>query len=60
MLNEIEKHILKSLHLRGIMGNCGALNKKQRANILNKLLKMKLITDKCTLTRKGIELYVQR
>lgn len=55
MITETETRILQSLHLRGVMGNCGSLNKKQRLGILNSLIEKKLLTQTGQLTTAGIE-----
>jgi len=57
-ITPIEKRVLRSLHLIGIMGNCGTLNKKQRLNLLNDLIKKGCLNANGQVTKKGIEVSV--
>lgn len=54
-ITEIEKKVLQSLHLRGIMGKMGAMTKKKRADLLNGLIKKGLLDKNGNVTKKGIE-----
>jgi hypothetical protein len=54
-ISQTEKRILQNLHLKGCIGKCGSLTKKERETILNGLIKKELLTQRCTLTKLGIE-----
>lgn len=54
-ISQTEKRILQNIHLTGTMGKCGSLTQKKRLSILNKLIENNLLTERLTLTPKGIE-----
>lgn len=54
-LTETEKRVLINLHLRGITGHMGSMNKKQRLSLLNGLVSKGYMNSNCALTEKGIK-----
>jgi len=56
MINETERRVLLSLHLKGCTGNMGSLNLKQRTKVLQGLIQKGLLTDKAEVTKLGHEL----
>ena len=57
-LTQLERKVLRSLNLIGVMGSCGTLNKKQRLNLLNDLIKKGCLNANGQVTKKGIEVSV--
>jgi len=55
MLTQQEKRIIVNLHLKGTVGSCGALTKKQRLELLTGLMERGYLTSKCRPTDKAIE-----
>lgn len=54
-LTATEIRVLRSLHLRGIMGEMGSMKLKERTKLLNNLINNGYITQSMNLTAKGIE-----
>jgi len=57
-ISDTEKRVLKSLHLRGMMGKVGALTKKQRLALLKGLIKKGFLDKNGNVTQKGIKVSV--
>ena len=55
MLTEQEKRINVNLHLKGVVGSCGALTKKQRYDLVYGLVDRGYLTAKGQPTAKAIE-----
>ena len=55
-INIIEKRILISLHLQGMMGKCGNLNKVKRKEMLDRLIRRGILNENCKVTPFGLEL----
>ncbi len=53
MLNEQQKRVLTSIHLRGITGSMGSMNKKQRVAFLMDLVANGYLSAHGTVTSKA-------
>lgn len=56
MINETEKRVLQSLHLRGCTGSMGSMNHKQRRELLQGLITKGYLNNKAEVTPAGIEI----
>jgi len=56
MINDTERRVLISLHLRGCMGNCGSMTSKQRGKLLQGLIDKELLTINGQVTKRGQQL----